>query len=337
MPTEVDFDRHMGDQPQHDAQVAEIASRQHGMVAHRQLTAIGLRKDAIHHRVQAGRLHRLHRGVYAVGHRQMSVRGRWMAATLAWGPGALLSHRDGAALWQILPSSRRLIDVTVPTPRGKRPGILLHHARDLDRSVVDRIPVTTVARTLVDIAGVVRFDQLQRAIEAAARRDLLDLRDLERLMTPGRRGVPALRAALRDYYDPGFTRSEFERRFARLCRDADLPPPFMNMWIDDQEVDAVWEAERVAVQLDSYEFHRTRAAFERDRRRQAALQLRNYRVLPVTYRWLKDDPDQVVTAVRSLLARDDSPKSGPAPARVRPPAARAPSPAAPPRTARCRR
>ena len=134
-------------------------------------------------------------------------------------------------------------------------------------------------------------------MEAAERQGVLDLRALERRSMPR-----ALRAVLRDYYDPGFTRSEFERRFARLCRDAGIPPPAMNIWIGDQEVDAVWEDEKVAVQLDSYEFHRTRAAFERDRRRDAALQVAGYRVLHVTYRWLEDDPAAVVAAVRSLLS-----------------------------------
>ena len=304
MPTKVELLGDSRPQPQpRDAGVAARAARQHGLIAHRQLLELGLTPPSIQHRLRAGRLHRVHRGVYAVGHRLLTVRGRWMAATLACGPGALLSHRDGAALWQILPSGRRLIHVTVPTRRSKRPGILLHHARGLEKAVVDGIPVTSVARTLVDIAGVVPPDRLERAIEAAERRDLLDLRDLERAMTPGRHGVRALRAALHDYHDPGYTRSEFEWRFARLCRHAGLPPPAMNVWIGDQEVDAVWGDEKIAVQLDGYEFHRTRAAFERDRRRQAALQLRGYMVLPVTYRWLEDDPDEVVTTMRHLLAR----------------------------------
>ncbi len=247
--------------------------------------------------------------MYAVGHQLLTVRARWMAATLACGPRALLSHRDAAALWQILSSSRRLIDVTAPTARGKRPGIVLHRARDLEKAVVDGIPVTTVARTLLDVAAICRVDQLQRAIEAAERRDLLDLRDLEREMAPGRRGVRGLRVALRDYHDPGYTRSELERRFARLCRSAGIPPPAMSTWIGDQEVDAVWEDEKVAVQLDGYEFHRTRAAFERDRIRDADLQLAGYRVLRITHRRLTDEPYEVVSAVRSLLARATSSSS----------------------------
>ncbi len=166
--------------------------------------------------------------------------------------------------------------------------------------------MTSVARTLLDLAGVVRFDQLERAIEAAERRDLFDLRAVEALMERPRRGVRALRTALRDYHDPGFTRSVLERRFAHVCRAAGLPAPAMNSWIGDQEVDVVWEDEQVAVQLDGYEFHRTRAAFEGDRRRDATLILAGYRVLRVTYRWLAGDPDGVVTAVRSLLASSSS-------------------------------
>ena len=162
---------------------------------------------------------------------------------------------------------------------------------------------------MLDIAAICRVDELQRATEAAERRGLLDLRDLERVMAPGQRGARALRAALRDYHDPGFTRSELERRFARLCRDTGIPPPAMNTWIGDQEVDAIWADANVAVQLDGHEYHRRRAAFERDRIRDADLQLAGYCVLRITHRRLTDEPYEVVSAVRSLLARATSSSS----------------------------
>jgi very-short-patch-repair endonuclease len=167
--------------------------------------------------------------------------------------------------------------------------------------LVENIPVTSVARTLCDLAGVVRADQLRRAIESAERLGAFDLRSFEHRRVPR-----ALRDALAGYRDPGFTRSEFERRFVRVCRDGGLPSPAMNIWICDQEVDAVWEDQRVAVQLDSFEFHRTRAAFEDDRKRDAALQVAGYSVLRVTDRWLDEGPDAVVTGVRSLLASSNS-------------------------------
>jgi very-short-patch-repair endonuclease len=158
-----------------------------------------------------------------------------------------------------------------------------------------------VARTLFDLAGVLRADQLERTIEAADRHGAFDLRALQRGPMPR-----ALREVLADYHGSGFVRSELERRFARLIRDAGLAAPAMNFWICGQEVDAVWEDQKLVVQLDGYEFHRTRAAFERDRRRDAALQLARYRLLRITYRWLGDDPDGVVTAVRSLLDNSSS-------------------------------
>ena len=216
------------------------------------------------------RLHRVHRGVYAVGHRRLTGHGRWMAAVLACGPmePAEPSMRAAAAWPAALFRSR--IDVTA-TSRTGAPGIVVHRVRRLpddDRALVDGIPVTSVARTLWILRGVVRTgpaaarDRRGRAAAACS----------TCVPSSARRMPRALRDALADYHDLGFTRSEFERRFARLCRDGGLPPPAMNIWIGDQEVDAVWEDEKVAVLLDSWEFHRTRAAFEDDRRRrQAAL------------------------------------------------------------------
>jgi len=226
-----------------------------------------------------------------------------MAAVLACGPGSVLSHRNAAAHLSLLPYSGPRIHVTA-VAAGSRPGIVVHRVEQLredDRTMLEGIEVTSVARTLLDIAPLVRPDQLGRAIEAAERQGTFDLRAIERVMRPGRPGSAALRRALLRYHDPGFTRSEFERRFARLCRESDVPPPAMNTWIGDQEVDAAWEDAKVAVLLDSWEFHRTRAAFEDDRGRQAALQLRGYRVLPITDRRLVDDPAAVMDAVRALL------------------------------------
>jgi very-short-patch-repair endonuclease len=226
-----------------------------------------------------------------------------MAAVLACGPGALLSHRSAGAHHGLLGYLSARIDVTV-VGRGPRPGIVVHRVRQLpddDRALVDNIPVTSVARTLCDLAGAVRADQLRRAIDPAERSGGFDLRAFNRRRVPR-----ALHAALAGYCDCGFTRSELERRFARLCRDAGLRPPSMNMWIHGQEVDALWEEEKVAVQLDTYEFHGTPAAFEDDRRRDAVLQVAGYSVLRVTGRWLDDDPAGVAATVRSLLTSSSS-------------------------------
>jgi len=180
-----------------DRAVAELAGQQHGVVARRQLLAFGLGPGAIEHRIANGRLHRVHYGVYAVGYRSLTPHGRWLAAVLAAGPGAVLSHRSAAALWGLRPAAGRRIDVTVRR-RGRRdrPGIAVHVTRELrdrDRAQRVSIPVTSVARTLLDLAGVIPERQLSRAFEEADRADLLDLDAIEDicLRGRGRRGLGA--------------------------------------------------------------------------------------------------------------------------------------------------
>jgi hypothetical protein len=228
-----------------------------------------------------------------------------MAAAVACGPDAVVSHVSAAGLRQLLPDSRRVVDVTVPA-RRKHPGVVVHTVRGLpveDRALVESIPVTTVARTLLDLAEVVP-KRLSRALEASERLGLFDLRELEALMrrSRGRRGLRLLTAALRTYRDPSLTRSELERRFLDLCREAGLPPPATNVWVAGHEVDVVWHDQRLVVELDGHEFHRTRAAFERDRKRDADLQLAGYRVVRITQLRLNVEPHAVVTMLRSMLA-----------------------------------
>jgi len=233
-----------------------------------------------------------------------------MAAVLACGPRALLSHRGAATLLGLLVFSHSLPDVTAPgRSRAAHEGIVVHLPRQLhteDEATEDGIPVTSVARTLLDLAEVVRPRLLERAVENAERLGMFDLGAVERLIdrSHGRRGLRALNAALRDYRGtPAFTRSELERLFLDLCSDAGLPKPHVNAWIAGSEVDTVWPDRRLVVELDSHEFHGSRAAFERDRIRDTKLQLAGYRVLRITHRWLEQEPDAVAAAVRSLLDR----------------------------------
>jgi hypothetical protein len=214
-----------------------------------------------------------------------------------------VSHRGAAARRRLLPYTGRRIDVIAVGYR-RPPGVVVHrvsHLPDDDRTLVDGIPVTSVPRTLCDLAGVVSPHQLERAVDNAERLGVLDLRAFEHRSVP-----PVLRDALATYHDSGFTRSDLERRFALLCRDAGLPMPCMNLWIYDQEVDAVWPDHKVAVQLDTYFSHGTPAAFEDDRRRDATLQIAGYSVLRVTGRRLEDDPAGVLAGVRSLLTSRSS-------------------------------
>jgi hypothetical protein len=289
--------------------VAELAQIQHGVVAHRQLIALGLSPDAVHYRLDAGRLHRIHVGVYAVGHTLLTGRGRWMAAVLACGPTAMLSHRCAGVLWNVLHSDSRRLDVTVPGGSRRGPaGVALHRTRRLhpdDGDEHDRIPVTSLARTLLDLAALVSRRELERAVEAAERLRIIDFQRVEELLdrSRGRRGRRALTGVLRDYDEPSFTRSELERRFLALCRDAGLPRPAVNTWVAGGEADMAWADHRVVVELDGHAFHRTRAAFERDRTRDGALQLAGYRVLRITHRRLEREPVQVARAIESLLER----------------------------------
>jgi Protein of unknown function (DUF559) len=231
-----------------------------------------------------------------------------MAAVLACGPTALLSHRDAAAHWGLIRSSSPRIDVTTARRCRRRPGITLHRSRRIhpeDRRIEDGIPVTSVARTLLDLAEVVWPRQLDRAVEEAVRHGLLDLRAMNRLIarSHGRHGLPPIRQVLAQYRPPPFTRSELERRFFDLCRRAGLPEPSANLWIAGGEADMSWPDQRLVVELDTRRYHGTPAAFERDRLRDATLQLAGYRVLRITDRRLADAPCDVMRDVRSLLNR----------------------------------
>jgi uncharacterized protein DUF559 len=259
------------------------------------------------HRVVTGRLHRIHAGVYAVGHARLTQPGRWMAAVLACGEGALLSHRSAAALWGIGTYPGIRIDVTVSDRSGRRrPHIAVHRPRSLleeDRWEVDGIPVTSAARTILDLAGVLG-PRLERAFHEADRLGLLDPRALAALgaRASGRRGAGRLRALLAAHHGPSpETRSALEHRFLHLCHRAGLPTPAVNVPVCDYEVDAVWPRQRLVVELDGYAFHHARNVFEADRVRDAVLQLAGYRVLRVTHSRLMKEPSSVVEAIRTLL------------------------------------
>jgi Transcriptional regulator, AbiEi antitoxin len=288
--------------------LAELAARQHGVVSIRQLLRLGYSRSAVARAKRAGRLHSLHRGVYAVGHTRISTRGDCLAAILACGPRALLSHGSAAWLWGVWNASPRPIAVTAPVPRGARKPIRLHHSRTLeaeDRALVEGIPVTAVPRTLLDFAAITLFRTLERALERAEERGLLDLGPVEALLgrNLGHAGAQALRRALALYRAPTFTRSGFERRFLEIVREAGLPPPRTAFNELGYELDVYWPELCFAVELDSFATHGTRAAFERDRRRQEDLKLGGIEMIRVTERSLEREPLQVVERLHRLLER----------------------------------
>jgi very-short-patch-repair endonuclease len=298
----IDEQSHAGDH-----ELALLAARQHGVVAVWQLRECGVGRGALERRLALGRLHRVHRGVYAVGHRKLQWRGVMMAAVLACGPDAVLSHRSAARLSGVRPDSRRGVDVTVAgSGRRGRPGIDLHAVRALDpRDItrIDGIPVTTLPRTLLDLAEVVPQDHVVRTIEEAERKRIFNRTALEELLarSPGRRGRRPLRSILTDaVIEPG-TREELERRFRQVIREAGLPHPKINTLVEDYEVDAYWPDHKLVVELDGYDTHQTRKAFEDDRERDAVLLLAGYRVVRITWRQLIRKPDEVINRLRRLL------------------------------------
>jgi len=274
-----------------DAAIAGIAARQHGVLSSQQLYAAGIDPSGIKRRVQLGRLHRLHRGVYAVGHPALSNKGR-MAAVLACGEGGVLSHCSAAALWEILPrggrdtDERAPVDVTVPSASGRRGrrGIRLHRSRTLstaDVTVRSRIPVTKPARTLEDLRRVLPSKQFAAVLRQAE----------------------FLRLPLGDRIAPDHTRSELEARFLALCRRHRLPRPEVNARVDRFLVDFLWRERRLIVELDGGESHRSRSAFEEDRARDARLKLLGYDVVRFTWRQLQSEPRQIACGIRALLGR----------------------------------
>jgi predicted transcriptional regulator of viral defense system len=289
--------------------LAALARSQYGVVSRRQIVELGLGRHQIARLLQRGRLHVLHRGVYAVGHRALTHDGRWMAAVLAAGPDAVLSHRTAAALWGIRESSSSQIEITAPRER-RRPGVLIHSAAlpADERDVHQGIPVTTPARTLLDLAAILGEHQLARACERAEALRLgspTSLRDLVDRY-PRRPGTPALRRLL----DAGSivdtdTRSGIERRLLSLLDAESLPRPLVNAPLElpglSIKPDFMWREQRLIVETDGFETHGTRDAFERDRARDRALQTAGWRVIRVTRRQLESETKQIAAALRALL------------------------------------
>jgi very-short-patch-repair endonuclease len=284
-----------------DARIAAVAARQHGVVTLAQLESAGLSRAAVSQRATRGRLHRVHRGVYAVGHPGLSLHGRWMAGVLALGEAAVLSHLSAAVLWGLLRPSSGPIHVSVPGDGGRdrRRGLLTHRRVLLlpERrlaglstegiqsrqpplvTVRDRIPVTSVARTVRDLRGTVAPYLVRRAIRQA---EMMGMR-LEGVESDG-------------------TRSDLERAFLCLCQRHGLPRPEVNVRIGRWTVDFLWREERLAVETDGFAYHRGSVAFERDHARDLDLRSRGYAVLRFTGRQVEEEPARVAADVAAALA-----------------------------------
>jgi very-short-patch-repair endonuclease len=311
--------------------VAAFATRQHDVVSRAQLLDLGLSYSAIDEWIARGLLHAVHRSVYAVGRQRLTREGRWMAAVLAAGPGAVLSHGSAAALWGIRRTSRIDTDVTAPR-RCRRPGIDSHRvALPPDEVTVhDGIPVTTPARTLFDLAAVLSSRQLEHALNEAEIRRLTSPVPLDALIArhPRRKGTQALRRALELQRQRGETviRSDFETAFLDFAETYGLPRPRMNEPLGPYFPDACWPDERVIVELDSYAIHTTRQAFEQDRDRDRNLTLAGYTVVRVTWRQLTNEADALAEQLNAILAPTTPTRRSARRARPRSPATRSAAP-----------
>jgi len=312
--------RRRGSSARWDAEIARIAEVQHGLVSLDQLRSLGVGRKTAHERVRCGVLHPVHEGVFAVGHSRLSREGGYLAAVLACGPAAVLSHRSAAVLWGLLEERNhgQAIDVMAPNRRGRTPvGIASHRNGtlcDADRTALRGIPCTNVPRTLLDLAAVVHPALLQRAIAEAEVLRIVDLEAVRELIrrNRGRRGVARLRLLV-DRLDPqtSKTRSELERRFLALCHRAKLPRPEVNATLRvgnaRYEPDFLWRDARLIIEADSRRFHDTSSAFDSDRRREQSLMREGWRVCRCTWAQVEHEPQDLIATIRTLLASGDHP------------------------------
>jgi very-short-patch-repair endonuclease len=292
-----------------DSAIADLAGKQHGVVTRTQLIGAGVTARSIERRLETSRLHAVRRGVYLVGHAAHGPLSRQMAAVLACGPTAVLSHRSAAAHWGLLDYRTDRGDVWVTAtgkdrsaPAGVR---LVRVARfeQCDRRVRDRIPVTSPPRTLLDLGSVVDERRLERAVAEAYVKGLASEGKLldQLARNPGKRGRGALRALLERNSQPALTESEAERMFLDLIRQANLPEPEVNARLGTRVVDFLWRRERVIAEVDGFAFHSHVKAFGADRQRTNDLQLAGYMVLRFTWHHIVREPLGSVARLRRAL------------------------------------
>ncbi|HWO83717.1 MAG TPA: type IV toxin-antitoxin system AbiEi family antitoxin domain-containing protein [Solirubrobacterales bacterium] len=299
-----------------DKPIAALARRQHGVVGRRQLLAMGFSEEAIDGRLRTGRLHRLHLGVYAFGNPVVSRQGRWMAAVLAAGPEAVLSHWSAAALWMIRPNSRSRIDVSAPH-RSRSSKAIYRHVSEVppdERMVEEGIPATSVPRTIFDLAATEDVDTVVAMLREAEYRNLWDRLSLWDLLEryPGRRGSRKVRVALERLKEEpaGRKRSPLEERFSPFLRRHRLPLPRCNDWIEAggkrYQVDCHWPGTNQIVELDGWNGHKSRVAFREDKARDRRLTAAGYSVTHITWNQLDDEAQAIAADLRALLLNNQA-------------------------------
>jgi hypothetical protein len=283
-----------------EAVLAELARRSHGVVTRAQLLRAGITGDEITHRLSLGALLREHRGVYRVGHRAPSVEARYLAAVWACGDGAVLSGRAAAHLWGILKGVAPPPEVTAPSEH-RIEGVTTHRARSIDRTTHRGIPITTVPRTLVDLAAHLSLDALARACHEAGVLYDTTPRQVEAVLArrPRAKGAKRLRAVTSG--DVHVTLSQLERAFKKRLKEAGLPLPETNRPAHGRRVDCRWPDRRLTVELDSYRYHHSRHAWEQDRRREREARARGDEFRRYTYGDVVESPRLMLAELRVLL------------------------------------
>lgn len=292
-----------------DLTIAALAARHHGVVTRAQLLASGLSPGQVVRRTRRGQLHVLYRGVYAVGHRELPRNGRALAACWSAGPRGLLFDVAAAAHHGVRGSSSARWDIALSQASAwtGQPGIRPHAISTLlpeDITCVEGVPVTTLARTVVDLAARHPARTVEKVLNEMVTMDLYDQRALDALLSrPYLRGTKQLESILgRQQAGTTITKSELEELLIALCDSHGIPRPQMNAWLIGLEVDALWPGTLLVVELDSARFHASRAAFERDREKGNELVVAGYTLLRVTWRQLLDDPHRVAEQLRRALA-----------------------------------
>ena len=311
--------RHIGKfsahQPHVDEEVGRLAVAQNGVVTREQLEELGLNDQAIAKRVERGRLHRIHQRVYSLTPRMMTERGRFMAAVLACGSRAVISHRSAAYLWGLVDCWDEPIDVTAPNRRGRSPdGVAAHRdgsIQPIDSTRVHGIPCTSVARTVLDFAAVAPEWEVRKAVAQAEVLRILDKPKLRALLKRSRRrrGVARLRLILETMHpQTERTRSELERLFLGMCANHAVPEPEVNVWLSAPngkryQADFLWRENKRIVEADSRRYHDTNSAFVSDRKRQQQLELAGWRVSRCTWEEVEHEPRRLALTIQGLIAR----------------------------------
>lgn len=281
--------------------LARLASRTHGVVTRRELLDAGVTSDEIQQRLDNGSLLAQYRGVYRVGHKSPSLEARYLAAVRACGPGAALSGKAAARLYELVRGSPPRPEVTTLSQR-RVPGVITRRSSTIETTTFRGIPVTRVPRTLVDIASGLSLDDLARACHEAGVKYRTTPAEVEAILVrrPRTKGAAKLRKVL--HGDAPVTLSELERRFLDLLREAGLALPVMNRAIDGRRVDCHWPDHRLTVELDGYRYHRSRHSWEQDRRREREARARGDDFRRYTYGDVFESSDAMLAELRAVIS-----------------------------------